>query len=386
MINKPRRRKTVFTFFLVTIVIASFGLPEIHGQDDDPLTLAEVLTALQSKSSGTSLSAKNVFITQRVRERGVTFRSSTEITNELRRAGATEVLISTIRDNGPKTATPANTGSAENVIFDKLWISYNVVEDEKKGMRVHCKFTVRNMKDTPLYLSVRFQKENGDILESSNVAYRNKGGQLAVFRKLTPAYDAAVYNDFSVFVPYKEIVLPVGKHNLKVDADIIYENGDFLKHLKIHPIIFTQGPAPTNASTPRVKFDRLWIQQNVRQRGLLGMRVHVKFTAYNLRNKAVQLAIGIEKRDGGAVNGINRLYRSKTGTLTVYRRLNMRFNSSVFNDVAFFIPYKEFDVRPPTADLRIHADLLYPTNQNLHLTYYNFRLSPGAMRIVQNIY
>lgn len=371
------QRRFVFILFIIPILVISAMRQPVFSQQS-PLSLAEVLTGLQSRSSGESISTKNIYITQKVKERKVTFRLSSEITGELRRAGANTALVNAIRGNGPRsTSTRVGTSSAANVEFDRLWISYNVLKNGVKGMRVHAKFVIKNMRNTPLFLTVRFQKENGDIIRSSKQGYRNTGGQLAVFRKLTPAYNSSRYSDQSVFIPYREIVLPAGKHKLKVDADIIYQNGDFLKHLKLHPFVFTQ-PKKTTASltAPRVKFTRMWIDHSVRQGGLLGMRVHTNMTVNNLLNPGVKLAIAIEKRDGSKVFAINSAYKSTNGQLTGYRKLNQKYKNSVYKDVRVFIPYSEFGTSRMNLNFKIHADILYPNKGNLHITYYDFIL-PG---------
>jgi hypothetical protein len=370
MRNSVSTAGLIFILFAVPLLFVSTSVQNVNAQTDR-LTLAAVLTGLQSKSGGLTLGQKNTYITQRVIERGVTFRISTEITNELRRAGASVALINAIRANGPQeTTTTTNTGNASNVEFDRLWVTYNVTEKGQKGMRVHTKFTVRSMKDVPLFLTYRFQKEDGDTLSSDNEAFRNAGGQLAVFRKLTPAYNAAVYKDYSIFVPYKEIVLPPGKHNLKVDADIIYENGDILKHLKLHPFLFTQPAKSTTA--PRVKFTRMWIDHNVTQGGLRGMRVHTNMTVYNLLNKASSLAVAVAKRDKTKVLGKTAKFKSKNGQLTVYQRFTPKYPAAHFKDIKVFIPYNEFNAVGLTTEFKIHADILYPNSGNLHVTYHDF--------------
>ena len=102
---------------------------------NDPLTLAAVLTALQSKSGGLTLAQKNTFVTKRVEERGVTFRLTAEIEKELRTAGASTALINAIRLNSPRanpTPTPCKTGTTPSVKFDRLWVDYKVTEDDRK--------------------------------------------------------------------------------------------------------------------------------------------------------------------------------------------------------------------------------------------------------------
>jgi hypothetical protein len=131
----------------------------------------------------------------------------------------------------PVSTTPATTADA---IFDKMWIDYDVTENGQKGMRIHVKCSVINMKNVDAYLAISFQKENGDILTTTNSAFSSKSGQVALYVYLTPGYDNTSYEDLSVFMPYSELNLTPGKYDLTMDADIQYKNGDLVKHLNYY--------------------------------------------------------------------------------------------------------------------------------------------------------
>ncbi|MET0753524.1 MAG: zinc ribbon domain-containing protein [Pyrinomonadaceae bacterium] len=137
--------------------------------------------------------------------------------------------------------TPVPTNKEGEAEIEKMWVDYNVSEDGKKGMRIHVKFTVHGLKDTDSYLAIYFEKENGDKLYTNNKTYRSKDGQVAVYKSLKPAYKDAVYDDAQLFVPYDEFNLDDGKYNLKMDVDVIYENGDMFKHLKYYDFTYTEG-------------------------------------------------------------------------------------------------------------------------------------------------
>ena len=118
--------------------------------------------------------------------------------------------------------------------FKKIRVDYNVREEGRLGMRIHVKFSVYNLKDVDSYLAVYFEKADGTKLTSSNRKYSSPDGQVAVFRLLKPGFADTVYNDLVVFMPYDELKLAGGKHDLKMDADVIYENGDMVEHLGYH--------------------------------------------------------------------------------------------------------------------------------------------------------
>jgi hypothetical protein len=121
--------------------------------------------------------------------------------------------------------------TAATVTFEKLWVDFDVMENNRKGMRIHAKFRVFNMKDVDSYLAIYFETKTGEKLKTENTAYRSGDGQVAVFRSMKPGYDESVYSDLQLFMPYDELKLRPGRHDLKMDADIILKNGDLVKHL-----------------------------------------------------------------------------------------------------------------------------------------------------------
>jgi hypothetical protein len=51
---------------------------------------------------------------------------------------------------------------------------------------------------------------------------------------ITPGFDQTDYNDLIVFIPYSAFNLETGKHDLKMDADLIYKEGGMIQHLNYH--------------------------------------------------------------------------------------------------------------------------------------------------------
>ena len=141
------------------------------------------------------------------------------------------------------STTTTNTNSNTKIgtgKFDKLWVDYDVTENGQKGMRIHVKFSVLNMKDQDVRLSIYFEMKNGDKLLTNNSAYRSKSGQVAIYRTLKVTYDESNYSDVQLFMPYSELNLGKGNHDLKLDADLVKPNGDMIKHLTFHEFWFRQ--------------------------------------------------------------------------------------------------------------------------------------------------
>lgn len=141
----------------------------------------------------------------------------------------------------PKTPTPTPTpttptptpNSNIKVSFDRVWVDYNVTEKGRKGMRIHVKFSVKNLKEMSCDVAIYFQKKDGTSLASSDSDF-SRNGNLAIFSPLKPAYDDTVYNDVQLFMPYDELNLKRGRHDLKMDVDLVYTNGDLIEHMTFH--------------------------------------------------------------------------------------------------------------------------------------------------------
>ena len=135
-----------------------------------------------------------------------------------------------------------DTPATETVVtFDKAWADYDVYDDAGRlGMRIHAKFTVDNMKGKTSYLSFRFMNEKDEFLTTSNTAYQNSLGQIALYRTLKPAYDSALYSDQFVFMPYEEFGLAAGNYVLKYDVDLLDESGNLIQHFTLGNFTFTK--------------------------------------------------------------------------------------------------------------------------------------------------
>jgi hypothetical protein len=148
-----------------------------------------------------------------------------------------EPVKSPVKESEPVKITPSNDkrkSDKASTEFEKMWVDYNVTENGRFGMRIHVKFSVFNMKGVDSQLAIYFEKSDGTKLKSTSKSFSSKDGQVAVYRALKPGYDDTVYKDLELFMPYDELKLERGKYDLKMDVDVIYENGDLVEHLNYH--------------------------------------------------------------------------------------------------------------------------------------------------------
>lgn len=144
----------------------------------------------------------------------------------------------TATPDSDETPTPKTNTSGMSASVQKMSIDYNVTEGGRKGMKIHVSYKVYGMKGVPSYLALYFQKKGGGKIYSDSAGFKSADGTLALYKEMDPAYDPAVYDDVTLFMPYDEIDLPPGKYDLTISADVIFKEGGLVDHMKDYPFEF----------------------------------------------------------------------------------------------------------------------------------------------------
>lgn len=247
--------------------------------------------------------------------------------------------------------------------FDSIWVDYGVREDNVLGMRIHLKFTAYGMKNTDGYLAIYFTYNDdiAGILKDKNNKFVSSVGDVAVYRSIKPAYDPAVYDDISVFMPYAELDLEPGEYDLTMDVKLIYKAGGEIAKLTYYDFEYSKPGSPADVESESkvdVTFEDLWIDYDVTEEGRKGMRIHVKFGIKNMKGVDAYVAVYFEKKNGESIEGLTSGYRSKNGQLAVYKSIKPAFDDAVYKDLTLFMPYSEINVPKGKHDLKLEADII----------------------------
>lgn len=268
-------------------------------------------------------------------------------------------------------------------VFDRMWIDYNMTEGGQKGMLLHTKFTVNNLKSTDCQVRIKFFYDDETPLKDNNKRFYTTDGNVAVFRDLKPGYDTTVYNDLQIFMPYDELDLPYGEFKLKMDVDLIYNSGDLIQHMtwydfqyskKVPATTTTNTSTTTNSSTPTATFDRMWIDYDVTEGEKLGMRIHAKFSVAKMKGIKGYFAMYFELENGVRLKSYDNTFQSKANDVAAFREITPGYDPAVYNDYSIFMPYSELHLPTGEYNLKIDADLIYENGTLIqHLGFHNFR-------------
>jgi len=269
---------------------------------------------------------------------------------------------------------PVYTPSAK---FDRAWVDYGVTQGGKLGMNIHVKFTAYELKGVDTQVRIAFQDSQGTNLKDNNKSFNDTNGNVALYGDLKPGYDPAEYSDFQMFMPYSEFdISKSGKFNLKMDIDLIYVNGTLIQHMSYYDFEFTNSQPATNPNPMSAKFDSVWIDYNVTDTGRLGMRIHNKFTVYNMKGVSGYIRIRFEKADGTFLKSSDGNFQDASGEVAAMESIKPGYEPTVYNDFDVFMPYSELHLGPGKYPLKLDIDVVDNSEGLIqHMTFYEFDYS-----------
>ena len=168
-----------------------------------------------------SVLAQNVRAADRVKGNptlsyyGAGFRCVRSVIPTMTKTSTTDTEKKTTTHRNPVRTTTDTPNAVPKARIQKVWVDHNQYQDSIKGMRIHVKFDIDNFKDTKGRVSAYFYTKNGDPLKDTNRSYYTTSGNVSTGRNFQSDYLKLIYNDCTLFMPYKELHLGRGKHNLK---------------------------------------------------------------------------------------------------------------------------------------------------------------------------
>ena len=139
---------------------------------------------------------------------------------------------------------------------------------------------------------------------------------------------------------------------------------------------------------PRATFEKIWVDYDVTEEGSKGMRIHVKFTTYDMFNMDSYVAIYFEYNDASAASlkDKNSRYNSTEGDVAVYKSIRPQYDPAVYDDLQLFMPYSELDLDAGEYNLTMDVKIIYKQGGLISkLTKYNFEYTkPGSSTYSSN--
>ena len=146
---------------------------------------------------------------------GAGFRCVQSIIHTMTKTSTTDTGKKTTTNRTPVRTTTNTPNTDPKARIQSVWADQNLIQDSVNGMLIHVKFNVDNFKDAKGLVVAYFYNVNGEPLKDTNLNFNTTSGNVSASRYFQPGYLNASYNDYTFFMPYKELHLGQGKHYLK---------------------------------------------------------------------------------------------------------------------------------------------------------------------------
>lgn len=104
--------------------------------------------------------------------------------------------------------------------IEAVWVEQNQYRELRKGMVIHVKFALYNAQSMYCELDAYFYSSDGKPLKDFDGDYKTVTGQAWVGERFIPESEIAKYSDFELFMPYDELHLTTGTHQLKFNIQV----------------------------------------------------------------------------------------------------------------------------------------------------------------------
>jgi hypothetical protein len=263
--------------------------------------------------------------------------------------------------------------AAPKVTLEKVWIDYDVFEEELNGMKVHLAFSVSGLGGKPFTLLYT-------ILDEDESPLMNEDGNVVEFATdpIEVSGDTTSFKDVSIFIPYGAFGLDDGDHSLIVDIDMVHPDVDGELHITAEPFAFSKGGREgDDGPSFEIEFSDLVVTQNVTRDGAKGLAVSLKLPLVKgLKGVDCAVAVTVMDMSETPIMAATPEFASESGHLVGRYTLKPAHEAAKFDKVEVFIPYGEITVPAGTRTLKLDIDVVDSVDELIkHLAIREFEFT-----------
>jgi uncharacterized caspase-like protein len=238
-----------------------------------------------------------------------------------------------------------HTASIENIRTE-----YDVCQEGRKGMLVHAHVSIKGLKGAKAEVSLYFNKADGSTLKDRDGRYKTGAGQVSTHVKLTPNYDDTNWKDLQLFMPYKQLHLAIGKHDLKFDLYVWDHSSG--KSVKLAQSDWQNFTVTDNGKWATL--DDVRVEHNIYQGQKKGMRLHSRLNIAGLKGQSAEVAAYFYFKGGAALKDFDDAYNTSGGKVEVHERVTPGHTTAEWKDFKIFMPYDQLHLAKGKSDCKFY--------------------------------
>lgn len=169
-------------------------------------------------------------------------------------------------------------------------------------------------------------------------------------------------NDFAIIrvdIPIKQDLLSALRSSNIVKLEIGGETFTFngLRSADTFREMFEAlGLSVQNSTNITASVEKIWVDHNVFENGVKGMRIHLKFNINGMLNKTGRAIAYFYYNNGNPLKDTNNRFYSVDGNVSVGEDFTPNYERCTFNDLTIFMPYSELELSQ-SAQCYFHVEI-----------------------------
>ncbi len=245
-----------------------------------------------------------------------------------------------IKKDSPTTPLKYVSCSLENIKVD-----HNVYANNQLGMKIYLSFTINNAQFTTCRASAYFYYAGGTPLKDFNSQYNTTGGNVASGQTFTPNYENSKFTKLEIFMPYDELEMSDGEHDLKFSVSIWSPTKEELIQSGSYHFTYTKGAVCKD----------LQVLTNFNDNNRT-MEIMPKFTIKNAQNLNCSACVYFYYQDGTPLTTLNYTDLSFCQSFKPAYSTTL-YNNNYFSDLYLTVPYNSINIPLGTYNIKYFVAL-----------------------------
>lgn len=267
-----------------------------------------------------------------------------------------------IISTGGTSTTTAISSTLKNVS-----IEHNVIRNGKQGMSIKGQYQINNGLGKKCRFAAYFYNANGVPLNDFNSLYVSVNGKVAVGEDVTPAYEASLFNS-DLFLPYDELHLGNGSHNLKSVVSVFDDIGREIAQGGATYFSYRNGPILSPIHNVQI-FDNT----------KYSLVVMPKFTIMNARANQLSVVVHFFYNNGAPVTYYDSFKRQNVNLSYMSNFVpafeNTTYNFGQYSDLFINVPLSFFPVFGNNTPYKYYTAIIKDGVQIATSSWTNFLLN-----------
>ncbi|MDF2193439.1 M12 family metallopeptidase [Paraflavitalea sp. CAU 1676] len=237
--------------------------------------------------------------------------------------------------NTPPITSPGVTSSsaAASCQLNNVAITHNLLRNGKYGIGINGNYQIQNAQGKKCKFVAFFYNANGTPLKDFNQQYYSNNGNVVVGEEVTANYASTLFNT-QLFIPYEELHLATGNHNLKVIISVFDDQVREIAQAGAAYFTYRNGPV----ISPII---------NIQSFDNFNIKVMPKFTIQNARLNQLSLVAHFYFENGTPVTYYDAYGRIQNLAIS-YNFIpgfdNTTYNYGYYSDLLLNVSYNFFPV------------------------------------------